>query len=112
METQEIKEQFKQALEEVIKINGITTESAVNVATIILQESGKDRRAELYNKHRFNNNGFNRNSNQPATDKQKDALRKWRVEFSDDITKAEASALLDYAIEHANNNRSNTKGRS
>ncbi len=108
METQEIKEQFKQTLEEVTKINGITTESAVNVATLILQESGKDRRAELYNKHRFNNNGSNRNTNQPATEPQKYTLKKHGIEFSDDITKAEASALLDKVMPNSNSNK---KGR-
>ena len=102
---QEIKEQFTQTLEEVTKINGITTESAVNVATLILQESGKDRRAELYNKHRFNNNGFNRNSNQPATEPQKYTLKKHGIEFSDDITKAEASALLDKVMPNSNSNK-------
>ena len=106
-------QEFKQILSEVKNID-IPSESAVQVATVILQESGKDRRGEAANAARMNGNGngFNRNyskSNQPATDKQKDALKKWHVEFSDDITKAEASALLDYAIEHAN---SNAKGRT
>ena len=39
------------------------------------------------------------NENEPATEKQKNALKKFGVEFSDDITKAEASELLDKKFE-------------
>ena len=107
METQEIKEQFKQTLEEVTKINGITTESAVQVATVILQESGKDRRAELLRETRLNNNGFNKNNkngNQPATYKQKNALRNFGIKYSNNITKSEASRLIDEAITEVESN--------
>ena len=95
MKTQE----FKQILAEVKNMD-IPAESAVQVATVILQESGKDRRCEAANAARKNgnSNGFSKNiknGNEPATDKQKFALKKWHVEFSEDINKAEASALLD-----------------
>jgi len=38
---QEIKTIFEQILSEVLKINGISVDSAVQVSTVILQESGK-----------------------------------------------------------------------
>ena len=53
--TQEIKTEFEQVLSEVSKINGMTAESAVQVATMILQESGKFQRTETM--HNGNSNG-------------------------------------------------------
>jgi hypothetical protein len=97
---QEIENEFKQTLEEVTKINGITTESAVQVATIILQESGKDRRAELYRQAKMNKNNLYRNSNnsnQPATDKQKGYMKNLGIDFNDNITISEASEMIEQA---------------
>ena len=48
METTDIKSQFEEILEQVKHINGVSEESATKVATVILQEAGKDRRAENY----------------------------------------------------------------
>jgi fructosamine-3-kinase len=111
MNIQEIKEQFEQVLNEVIKINGLTIESATQVAQVIITEAGKDRRAELLREARLNNNRNNSNGNQPATFKQKKALRNFGIKYRNDITKSQASELIDEAIAEANGNRSNAKGR-
>lgn len=94
---QEIKTEFEQVLGDVSKISGMTTESAVQVASLILQESGKDRRAELYNSK---NNGFNRNynngnngSDKPISEKQIKFLRDLGAE-SIPKTSREANALI------------------
>ena len=107
METAKIKEQFESILADVMKINGLSIEQATDVAKVILQEHGKFRRTEMLSQARQSNgngysNGNGSNGNQPATDKQKEALKKWRVSFADSITKDEASRLLDEAIEKKN----------
>ena len=89
--TQEVRKEFEQILSEVKNINGVMPESAVQIATAILHESGKFQRTQMLQ----GSNQNNRNSNQPATEPQKYTLKKHGIEFSDDITKAEASALLD-----------------
>ena len=110
METLQIKEEFESILADVMKINGLPIEQATDVAKAILTESGKDRRTAMMNQSRQNGNGIsnangsngNGNGNQPATEKQKEALKKWRVSFSDGISKDEASKLLDEAIAKKN----------
>jgi len=104
MNTQERKEEFREIYEEVAKINGLTTQEAVEVATAILQEAGKDRRAEIL-RVRFSSNG---NDSQQATPKQKAYLKSLGIEYKDDITKAEASELIDKA---RNTDDSDAKGR-
>ena len=106
METIEIKNQFKQILHELQDIDGLPADSVVQVAQVILQEFGKDRRAELISNEKSSNNGnyYNNfsseaNENEPATDKQKKALRTFFIDFEEDITKAEASKLLDKKFE-------------
>ena len=110
MQTVEIKEQFEQILSDLKEIGDLPTESAVQVAQVILQESGKDRRAKLLSEARLSNNGFNSSSQnskandvQPATYKQKNALNRFGIEYSDDISKSEASELLEKAFEQLNN---------
>lgn len=93
-------EEFKQILSDVKGIAGMNPEKAVDVALTLVQESGKDKRIEVMNEAKLNNNsnGFSRNysnGNAPATERQKFALMKNGVSFSDNITKAEASVLLD-----------------
>ena len=99
---QQIKSDFEQTLSEVVKINGISVESAVQVATVILQESGKFERTEM-----MNNNGFSRNNSnnidKPISEKQ--------IKFLQDLgvktfpkTSREASALIEQ-------HRGNGKGR-
>jgi PBP1b-binding outer membrane lipoprotein LpoB len=104
---QEIKSNFEQILSDVSKISGMTAESAVQVTTMILQESGKFERTEMMNGNR--NGNSNSNGNVPATDKQKYALRKNGVSFSDNITKSEASVLLDKVMPKSG---SDGKGRA
>ena len=98
---QEIKADFEQILTEVIKINGISIESATQVATVILQESGKDRRSEIY-QSKFNGNN---NSFQPATDRQKIAMENLEIKFNKNISKAEASKLIEEAVQKLNGNK-------
>lgn len=104
MKTSEIKEQFEQVLCGLQGIEGLTTESQVQIAQVILQESGKDRRTELLREARSSNNGAGSNNrNLPATDRQKNALMRFGIEYSDDITKSEAYELLEKAFEQLNN---------
>ena len=93
MNAQERKEEFKGIHEEVVKIDGLTTQETVEVSIAILQEAGKDRRTELLGT-RFNNNG---NDSQSATYKQKNYLKRLGIKYTDTITKAEASELIDKA---------------
>lgn len=59
------------------------------VAIAILQEMSKDRRGQQMSGERADKNG------KPATDRQKGYMRKLGIEFPEDISKAEASALID-----------------
>ena len=58
-------------------------------AIAILEQIGKDRRTK------FIQHGMNQESDAPATDKQLKYLERLGVEFSDGITKQEASALIE-----------------
>ena len=104
MQTQEIYQQFEEILSELRDIQGLPAESVVQVAQVILAEAGKDRRTELLREARMNNNnGSERNGIQPATERQKNALTRFGIEYSDDITKSEAYELLEKAFEQLNN---------
>jgi len=59
-------------------------------AVALLQEISKDRRMEKIREEQ----GF-KNGDQPATDKQKKFMTKLGIEFTDDITKKQASFLID-----------------
>ena len=76
METQEIKNQFEKILAEVKEITGISDESATDVASLILKEAGKDRRTELLSISKLTSSESFNNGNQPATFKQKNALKR------------------------------------
>ncbi len=91
--TQEVRNEFEQILSDVSRISGITSDSAVQVATAILRESGKFQRTQMLQ----NRNTGNRNSNQPATDKQKDYMKQLGINFDDSITKAQASDEIEKA---------------
>ena len=100
METQTIKQQFEQILADVVKINGLSIEQATDVAKAILQEAGKYNRTEMLSHARQNgsyaaSNGSSGNGNELATEKQLKALKSFGVSFSEGITKAEASKLLE-----------------
>jgi hypothetical protein len=104
---QEIKTEFEQILSEVRKITNISTDSAVIAATGILGELGKyNRMRELRSSGNYtgSGNGNSANGEQPATEKQKIALKKFRLKFRDDITKKQASELLDRVIEQIDSN--------
>ena len=62
----------------------------------ILQEIGKDVRSERLMANRNADNRVN-NDNEPATAKQIGYLRSLRVDFADEITKKEASQLIEEA---------------
>ena len=102
-------EDFNRILDEIQSISGLPAERAVDAALILTQESGKDRRSELLRLARadFNGNGSD-NGNQIATEKQRSALAKFGIKFNANISKAEASDLLDKAITESNSKR---KGR-
>lgn len=48
---EEIRSNFEQILNEVIRIQGLPVESATQVAAVILQESGKFERTEMLKMH-------------------------------------------------------------
>lgn len=102
METQDIKSQFEQILDDVKNISGLSEESATKVATVILQEAGKDRRTEILTLDKSRSASISRSSCQPATFKQKNALKRFGISFSDELTKSGASELIDKAIEQSN----------
>ena len=116
METADISKQFEQILSELKEIEDLTDDSIVQVAQVILQESGKDRRAALANKAKSSNNGYFTRSqssengdNQPATERQKNALSNFKIPYSEDITKIEASVLLDEAFEKLERNKKGSR---
>jgi hypothetical protein len=100
MNTDEIQNQFKNILYELKGIEGLTAESSIQVAQVILQESGKDRRAELLRDGKTGNNkgSTDYSGDMPATLKQKNALTRFGIKFRNDISKSEASELLDKAF--------------
>jgi len=104
METSQIREEFKQLLAGVVN-DGVPIEQATEIARVILQESGKDRRTAMMNQSRQNGNAVNGNGygngDKPATYKQKKALQSFGVRYADNISKAGASQLLDEAIAKA-----------
>lgn len=97
---QQIKSDFEQILSEVVRINGISVESAVQVATVILQESGKYNRCPGIN-------GDNGNNGEPATQNQKQAMKNLRLVFTENISKADASRHIEQAVARL---RGNGKG--
>lgn len=93
--TQEIKSDFEQILSEVSKINGITTESAVQVSTVILQESGKFQRTEMMNGNRNGNGNGNGNGDKPASPKQIKFLQDLGILVEQGMTSRKASELIE-----------------
>ncbi len=100
METEEIQEQFNHILSDLKARNDLPNESLVQVAQLILQESGKDRRAKLMQNSKSSYSGVNgrNNNNNPATLKQKNALTRFGIKFRNDNTKSEAYELLNKAF--------------
>ncbi len=90
---QQIKSDFEQILSEVLKINGISVDSAVQVSTVILQEFGKYNRCPEGIVE--DNNG---SEEVPATFNQKKAMRNLKISFPEAIGKVEASQLIESAV--------------
>ena len=107
METTQIREEFKQIFAGVMN-DGVPSEQATEIAKAILQESGKDRRTAMMSQSRQNENsyqngnGFNGNGVQPATWKQKKTLQNMGIRYDGNISKSEASRLLDEAFAKKN----------
>jgi hypothetical protein len=99
METDQVNQEFQGILSEVSQIDSVPVESAVQVATVILREVGKYRRSKMLTECRLNNNS------DQATEKQKNALKNFGIEFRNGITKQVASDLISEAIENSNGNR-------
>lgn len=96
---QQIKQDFEQILSEVLRINGISVESAVQVSTVILQESGKYNRCpETKTENGDDEYVF-------ASDGQKNAMRNLKLSFPEDISKEKASKLISEAIEKIQNRK-------
>jgi hypothetical protein len=66
-------------------------------ATVLLQEISKDQRMERIKQEREANNGS------PATDKQKQFMKKLGIDFPRNVTKHEASALIDEELSKNDN---------
>ncbi|MDD5670238.1 MAG: hypothetical protein PHN49_01225 [Candidatus Omnitrophica bacterium] len=98
----EIKMDLAAALEEIPVTQGLNTSDRVQMAIALLSEYGK------YNRGEAMSNKANGTSQEPATEKQKFALEKNGVDFSENITKSEASALLDKVMPQA---KSISRGR-
>lgn len=103
---QEIKSDFEQVLSDLSKINGMTPESSVQVATVILQESGKFQRTQMMNGN-SNSNGRNygNGGDKPITEKQRKFMQDLGITVTPNMTSREASKLIDQS-------RSNGKGGS
>ena len=71
------------------ELEGQVSDSATAIA--VLQEIAKDRRTEHINGQKANGSG--------ATQKQKSLLEKLNVVYDEEISKAEASQLLDQALQ-------------
>ena len=105
---QEIKQDFEQIFAEVSGISGMTTDSATEIAKVILQESGKNSRTQAMNEKSNSNAKRAYNSNVPATEKQKYLMKLRGINFQADVSKSEASRLIDNAL----GKKSEEKGRA
>ena len=93
-------QEFDQILKVITAHGDLPAEPLIEAGSVILQEVGKDRRAEILRDLRFNHRVVNV---EPATDKQRAALKRFGLEFRNGITKQEASALLSEAIQRNRN---------
>jgi hypothetical protein len=83
-------------LDDYVALYGAISEKTDNdaVAVAILQELSKDRRSGEIRVERAAKNG-EANANEPATEKQKKFMKKLNIAFPANVTKHEASTLLD-----------------
>ena len=64
-------------------------------AVSLLQELSRDRRSAEIREERESRNSDNNNSSIPATDKQKQFMKKLGIKFPEAVTKQEASLMID-----------------
>lgn len=76
--------------------SALTLDTAMKVKTaqVILEELGRYRRGEYAEASRKYGKTV-RNGNAPATENQKDYMKKLKISFSDDINKGDAAKLID-----------------
>lgn len=105
METQQLEEKASDYVKIFEKVNGMVSD--FHVASVIVEQIGKDTRCAMMNGNGRNSNNKSgngiiiKNPEAPATTEQKWRLRNEGITFSKDITKGEASRLIDEAIRKA-----------
>ena len=96
---QQIRSDFEQILSEVLKISGISVDSAVQISSAILQEFGKYNRCP---------SGIADDSNGseevPATFNQRKAMRNLKIDFPEAISKVEAGRMIESAVSKFSSN--------
>ena len=99
---QQIRSDFEQILSEVLKISGISVDSAVQISSAILQEFGKYNRCPAG----IAENGNNDDSSEemPATFNQKKAMRNLKISFPEAISKVEAGRMIESAVSKFSSN--------
>ena len=96
---QQIRSDFEQILSEVLKISGISVDSAVQISSAILQEFGK------YNRCPGGIADDSSDSEEmPATFNQKKAMRNLKIDFPEAISKVEAGKMIESAVSKFSNN--------
>ena len=96
---QQIRSDFEQILSEVLKISGISVDSAVQISSAILQEFGKYNRCP--DGIADNNNG---SEEVPATFNQRKAMRNLKISFPEAISKVEAGRMIESAVSKFSSN--------
>ncbi len=89
----ERKMEFEETIESYVRLlSELQTKTGDDATALaLLQEIAKDRRGHEAN-------GRNSGADGPATEKQKAYLDRLKVEYADEISKAEASRLIDDAL--------------
>jgi uncharacterized protein YdaT len=104
----EYKNLFENILSSLRKIEGIDIEKAVNIACILVQEYGKDRRVAVIQQSKSIQKNGNSNDetvqsndrNEKATFNQLKYMKQLGIKIHPGITKIEASKLIDMAKEN------------
>ena len=105
MESEIIKAKIEEYLKLLADIKAKTGDE--RTALSILQEVNKDLRMAQIRVDRENGNG--NGDDRPATDRQKDYLRKLGVKIPANVTKKQASSLIDEALEKESEQDSSQK---
>ena len=99
----EYKQLFEDMLKEVLSIEGIDSDKAVNVASILVQEYGKNKRTEILREARSNGHSES-SANSEATEKQLKFLKQLNVEVPEGTTKRQASEMIAEAVNPGESN--------